>query len=121
MPHPANAPRATILVVDDDRALRTLVAAALRSEGHRVITAGDGTEALSTLEGTQVELIVSDLAMPGVDGREMSHALWERRRHIPILFMSSHPQQPELLPGAFIAKPFRYDELLTRVRELLRR
>jgi DNA-binding response OmpR family regulator len=121
MPYPSDAPRATILVVDDDRALRTLVAAALRNEGHRVITAGDGTEALSALEGTQVELIVSDVAMPGIDGREMGHALWERRRHIPILFMSAHPQQAELLPGAFLAKPFRYDELLARVRDLLTR
>ena len=121
MPRPARATRATILVVDDDRALRTLVATTLRNDGHRVITAGDGAEALSALEGTQVELIVSDVAMPGLDGRGIGHALWEQRRHIPILFMSAFPQQPELLPGAFLAKPFRYDELLTRVRELLSR
>ena len=115
------ARRASILVVDDDRALRTLVAAALRNDGHRVITAGDGAEALSALEATQVELIVADVVMPDVGGRELGHALWEQRRHIPILFMSAHPQQPELLPGAYLAKPFRYDELLARVRELLTR
>lgn len=120
MPGPHDDSRATILVVDDDRALRTLVATALRNAGHRVITAGDGTEALSALEGTRVELIVSDVAMPGLDGRDMAHALWEQRRHIPILYMSAHPQQVELLPGAFIAKPFRYDDLLQRVRDLLR-
>jgi CheY-like chemotaxis protein len=113
--------RATILVVDDDRALRTLAATALRGAGYRVITAGDGAEALHALEGTQVRLIVSDVAMPGVDGRELGHTLWERRRHIPILYMSAHPQEPALLPGAFIAKPFRFDELLTQVRDLLAR
>ena len=121
MPRPDAESRATILVVDDDRALRTLVATALRNAGHRVITAGDGTEALHSLEGTRVDLIVSDVAMPGLDGREMGHAMWEQRRHIPILYMSAHPQQPALLPGAFLPKPFRYDELLSRVRELLSR
>jgi two-component system OmpR family response regulator len=121
MHRPDDDKRATILVVDDDRALRTLAATALRSAGYRVITAGDGDEALHAIEGTQVRLIVSDVAMPGLDGRELAHALWERRRHIPILYMSAHPQQPALLPGAFLPKPFRFDDLITQVRELLAR
>lgn len=113
--------RATVLVVDDDRALRTLAATALRNAGYRVITAADGAEALHALEGTRVELIVSDVAMPGLDGRELGHALWEQRRHIPVLFMSAHPQNPALLPGAFLPKPFRFDDLISQVRELLAR
>ena len=111
--------RATVLVVDDDRALRTLVAQALRSAGYRVISAVNGEEALHTVEGTSVDLIVSDIAMPCLDGRELGHALWERRRHIPVLYMSAYPQNPALLPGAFLPKPFRYDELLSRARDLL--
>lgn len=119
MPRPDDDRRTTILVVDDDGALRTLAATALRSAGYRVITAGDGSEALHALEGTKVQLIVSDVAMPGLDGRELGHALWERRRHIPILYMSAHPQETALLPGAFLAKPFRFDDLISQVRELL--
>lgn len=119
MPHTTEDNRSTVLVVDDDRALRTLATQALRSAGYRVITATDGQEALHALEGTHVDLIVSDVAMPGLDGRELGHALWERRRHIPVLYMSAHPQNPALLPGAFLPKPFRFDELIARVKDLL--
>ena len=119
MPQSIEDRRSTILVVDDDRALRTLATQALRSAGYRVISAADGAEALHAVEGTHVDLIVSDIAMPVVDGRELGHALWERRRHIPVLFMSAHPQNPALLPGAFLPKPFRFDELIARVKDLL--
>ena len=115
----AYAPGARILVVDDDGAMRALAASALRSVGHQVITVEDGVAALAALQRQSVDLIVCDVAMPGMDGRELGQALQGLRDRIPILYISAAEQLPATLPGAFLRKPFRYEVLTGVVSELL--
>lgn len=113
----------TVLVVDDDAALRTLMARMLATEGYNVVAAADGTEALRIAEELvgQIPLVVTDVTMPVMDGVELARAL---ARLIPaplVLFVSGYaaPTGHEL-PGPFLAKPFRSHELAQCVHTLLK-
>ena len=123
-PHPAHAPR--VLVVDDDRTIRTFVSANLRARNYRVTTAADGEEALERAALDLPDLVVLDLVMPQLDGvgflerfREWSSA--------PVLVLSALGEERRkvqaLDAGAddYLTKPFGMDELLARVRAALRR
>lgn len=78
----------TILIVDDDELFRTMLEAMLRKEGHQVLTASNGTEALARLESTSPDLIMTDILMPDGDGIELITALNQQQRGIPIIAMS---------------------------------
>lgn len=117
-----------ILVVDDQAAIRELVAVILTAEGHHVTTAPDGLAAFRLLEEpTPYDLIVSDLRMPNLDGPslffEVSQRWPDRRPHI--LFMSGFvdsPQYAGFLQAAkvpVLLKPFDIDQLVRLVREIL--
>ncbi len=112
----------TALVVDDDAEVRRLMRRALEGDGFRVLEAGDGREALRTLsrEG-EIAVIVADLRMPRLDGRNLAAHLAERDGAPPILFVSGYdsPPSPHHLPGPFLAKPFTPAALVERVRLLL--
>jgi DNA-binding response OmpR family regulator len=112
----------TALVVDDDLAIRHIMERALASAGFRVICAGDGREALRILsQEDDIAVIIADLQMPRLDGRNLAAHLAERESAPPILFVSGYdsPPGPHQLPGPFLAKPFKPDMLINRVRLLL--
>jgi CheY-like chemotaxis protein len=120
---------ATVLVVEDEEAIRTSIRRLLQREGYNVLEAPDGAKALQLLEDTaapRVALVLTDLRMPVMDGRQLAAALARRRPSLPIVFMSGFTAQlmdlrlvsPHL---AFLAKPFRDTDLLATVRGQLNR
>jgi serine/threonine-protein kinase len=124
------APRnATILVVDDSRVGRMAVEGVLKAEGHRVIEAESGPEALEVLEQMRPDLLVLDVRMPGMDGFELCAKIRAKPdlRRIPIIFVSAacsiEERSKGLQAGAddFLRKPFEPHELVERVRLYLQR
>ena len=111
----------TILVVDDDPAMLDLARQALRLCGYHVHSARDGAEALEILGRTGVDLLVCDVLMPGLDGRALGERLVAEGSSVPMLFISSSAQEVGSLPGAFLQKPFRLDQLTTLVQAMLAR
>ena len=122
-------PGLTVLLVEDEDGLRTVIRRLLQDEGYGVIEAPNGARALQLLaEGAdrQVGLVLTDLRMPIMDGRQLAAALARLQPSLPIVFMSGYTAQlmdmrlvsPEL---TFLAKPFRNDELLATVRDQLGR
>jgi CheY-like chemotaxis protein len=114
----------TVLVVEDEAAVRTFTVRALELAGYRALAAGNVADALRTLEGTHVDIVVSDVVLPGASGLELGDLLEGREPPVPVLFMSGHA--PELAERAehparsgFIAKPFRVEELAAGVRAVL--
>jgi DNA-binding response OmpR family regulator len=118
-----------ILVVDDEPDLVWAVKYALLDEGHEVLTAGDGLQALALARQERPDLFVLDVVMPGLDGIEVCR---EARRDlrlasVPILFLSSHDAVQDRVRGLdeggddYLCKPFDLTELKARVRTLLRR
>jgi DNA-binding response OmpR family regulator len=116
--------KTTALIVDDDPGIRTMMRRALEADGFVVLAAGDGREALRILAAAErVDIIIADLEMPHLDGRRLAAHLADRESAPPILFVSGYdsPGGPHRLPGPFLAKPFKPEELGRRVRELLSR
>lgn len=116
-----------ILVVDDDKNTRLYFSALLEGGGYTVSTAADGVEALAVMDRRHVDLVVLDVMMPRMDGYEFTRALREANNELPILMVSAK-QLPKDKREAFLAgtddymtKPVDEDELLLRVKALLRR
>jgi two-component system KDP operon response regulator KdpE len=116
-----------ILVVDDEPALRKVVRDAFEREGHEVITAIDGQQALERFEQGGIDFLVTDLAMPRIGGLELVQEVRRSGGSVPILVLTVHGEEREkvrlLDAGAddFVTKPFGVAELLARSRALLRR
>jgi len=127
----AEAPRGseTVLVVEDDAAVRSLTARILERGGYEVLTAQDGAEALylSDAEQGPIQLLLTDVVMPGQSGRQVAASLLEQRPEMKVLFMSGYTDNAIVHHGvleegtAFIQKPFTPEELARRVREVLDR
>jgi len=115
-----------VLVADDEPAIRKVVRDALEREGHEVVTAIDGREALERFEEAAFDLVVTDLAMPHVDGLELVQEV-RRRSPVPVLVLTVRSEEREkvrlLDEGAddYVTKPFGVAELVARTRALLRR
>jgi PAS domain S-box-containing protein len=117
----------TILVVEDQQAVRSFAKAALRQRGYLVIEASDGDEALSVAEqhSGQIDLLVTDVIMPGLDGRELSEHLGRLYPNLKVLFMSGYTadviaHRGVLEPSVwFLHKPFSQEELAQKVRARL--
>ncbi len=116
----------TILVVDDEEAVRRLASRMITWMGHQVLEARHAREAIATLEEHPgpVHLIVTDIKMPGMNGRELGRVVEERWPGTPILYMSGFASEVFrdglLEAGApFLAKPFTQDELSAKVRVML--
>ena len=115
-----------VLVVDDDVRLGASVKRALAYEGHSVETAADGTAALAAARERPPDLVVLDLMLPGIDGLEVCRRLREGS-DVPILMLTARDAVSDRVRGLdagaddYLVKPFAYDELLARVRALLRR
>ena len=116
-----------ILVVDDDRSTRLLMQALLEAERYTVTLAANGLEALDALEKHHIDLVVLDVMMPQMDGYEFTRTLRAAQNDLPILMVSAR-QLPQDIKQGFIAgtddfmvKPVDEEELLLRIRALLRR
>lgn len=118
----------TILVVEDEAAVRRLAALSLVAHGYRVLEASDGRDAIE-LAATEaaVDLLLTDVVMPGIDGRELAARLRVTRPGLRVLFMSGHTEDAILHRGVldagldFLHKPFAPEHLARRVREILDR
>ena len=122
---PAPVPgRETILLVEDEPAVRQLFAHALAKAGYRVYEARNGQEALKVFDqhGDQIDLLLTDVRMPYMGGIELAQHLRARRRTLKLLCVSGYPGHPDGdLAADFLAKPFSRDDLLAKIREVLDR
>jgi two-component system cell cycle sensor histidine kinase/response regulator CckA len=116
------------LLVEDDSAVRGLVSTALRRHGYRVVEAVSGEQALAVAETVRehVDLILSDVVMPGMQGPELVAQLSVKWPHSKVLYMSGYPadafgkgKEGPGFSGEWLQKPFTTGRLLQRVRELL--
>jgi two-component system response regulator MprA len=118
-----------ILVVDDDQAVRDALRRALRMQGYEVAVAGDGEEALLKLRAnpSATDLLIVDILMPRLDGLEMTRRIRADGSQLPILMLTARDQVADRVAGLeagaddYLVKPFALEELVARVRALLRR
>ncbi|MEW2358918.1 response regulator transcription factor [Spirillospora sp. NPDC029432] len=126
---PASTPQAParILVVDDEPAVRESLASSLEFEGYRVGAAADGLLALESVEREAPDLVVLDVLMPRMDGLTTCRRLRAQGATMPVLMLTARDMVGDRVTGLdagaddYLAKPFELDELLARVRALLRR
>jgi two-component system response regulator MprA len=115
-----------ILVVDDDPEILSMVKRGLLYEGYTVDTACDGKQALSKMREKAPDLIILDIMMPGIDGIEVSQRI-RKASSVPILMLTARGTVTDKVTGLdagaddYLIKPFDFDELLARIRALLRR
>jgi two-component system response regulator MprA len=118
---------ARILLADDDRAIREALTRALTLEGYDVVQAPDGAAALSLVESSQPDVAILDVMMPNVDGLTVCRVLRAEKNRLPILMLTARTETPDRVAGLdagaddYLPKPFDLDELLARIRALLRR
>ena len=116
----------TILVVDDQSSVRTLLKDYLSSQGYRVVTANDGQEALFVARHEHPNLVLLDIMMPKMDGYQFLSA-FRRENEVPVIVLSAKEGETDTVLGLvlgaddYVIKPFRMRELLARVRAALRR
>ena len=118
---------ASVLIVDDDAPVRRMLERTLAAEGYAVVAVADGGSALAEAEATPPDLIVLDVAMPGLDGLGVSRRLRAKGVPTPILLLTARDGVADRVAGLdagaddYLVKPFAAAELLARVRALLRR
>jgi two-component system response regulator MprA len=116
-----------ILVVDDDRAVRDSLRRSLEFNGYEVALANDGVEALARINGLAPDAMIVDVMMPRLDGIETTKALRAAGNDLPILVLTARDSVGDRVDGLdagaddYLAKPFALDELLARVRAMMRR
>jgi len=111
-----------VLVVDDDRDIRGVVADVLRGEGYDVLTACDGLEALVVASQQQPDVILLDLMMPVMSGRQFraEQSMDPNLARVPVVVMSAFPQTPDLGAAGYLSKPFDISELIDTVEQCTR-
>lgn len=116
-----------ILLVEDDRTISAAVSDGLRQEAYAVDCVYDGEEAYHAIVADDYDLVILDVLLPGMSGFEIAHAVRAKKRHMPILILSAKGQTTDKITGLdtgaddYMTKPFSFEELLARVRALLRR
>jgi len=116
-----------VLIVDDDAPIRRMLERTFAAEGYAVATAADGGAALAAVEQSAPDLIVLDIGVPGVDGLGVCRRLRRQGFAMPILLLTARDAVPDRVAGLdagaddYLLKPFAAEELLARVRALLRR
>ncbi|RLV04470.1 DNA-binding response regulator [Streptomyces griseocarneus] len=119
--------RRVVLVVEDDPGVRSTLEQLLRFEGYRVLTAADGRQALDVLEQQRPDVAVVDVVMPRLDGLSLCRMLRRRGDRLPVLVLTARHQVGDRVAGLdagaddYLVKPFATEELLARLRALLRR
>ena len=117
----------TVLLVEDDTGIAVPLSRALQREGHDVLVVADGHTALARAHDEEVDLLVLDLGLPGMDGLDVCRRLRRVRPDVPVLMLTARTDEVDFVVGLdagaddYVAKPFRLAELLARVRALLRR
>jgi DNA-binding response OmpR family regulator len=115
------------MVVDDDPNIRELLRVLLQGGGFEVCEAGDGCEALVKMDESRVDLAVVDVMMPRMDGYELCRQLRQDYDNLPVLLLTAKAELPDKVKGFergaddYLTKPFAGDELILRVKALLRR
>lgn len=118
---------AKLLVVDDEFNILELLATSLRFAGFEVVTAGNGRDALEKANTESPDLIVLDVMMPGMDGFEVTRRLRELGSTVPVLFLTAKDATEDKVTGLgaggddYVTKPFSLDEVIARIRAILRR
>ena len=116
-----------ILVVEDDAEIADFVVRCLREEGFLTTHVADGNEAWATLQSGSWDLVVLDWWLPGMDGMSILHRLRDSKRETPVLFLTARDMVADRVRGLdggaddYLCKPFALDELMARVRALVRR
>jgi two-component system OmpR family response regulator len=120
-------PADRVLVVDDEPNITDLVATALRYQGFEVATASGGRDALSAVTTFRPDLVVLDVMLPDLDGFAIHQRLTDERRQVPVLFLTARDSTEDKVRGLtmgaddYVTKPFSLEELVARVRAVLRR
>src|SRR5215204_5184335 len=115
-----------ILVVDDEPAIVRLVRAKLVADGYNILTANNGTEALTVLDDERPDLVILDLMMPGMDGFETLRRI-RTESQVPVIMLTARSGDADRLKGFsggaddYVTKPFNPDELAARIAAVLRR
>jgi two-component system OmpR family response regulator len=121
------APEARLLVVDDDADIVELLAASLRFSGFEVTTARNGHDALALASSSRPDLIVLDVMMPGLDGLSVVRRLREGGSRVPVVLLTAKDATEDRVAGLtiggddYITKPFSLEEVVARIRAVLRR
>ena len=119
------AEKNSILVVDDEDALRTVLSSELESEGYIVATAGDGDEAISILQGKLFDLVLLDIKMPRIDGFEVLRFIKERYPATKVIMLTGFAdlknaiESKKLGAEDFVSKPYDLVDLLTTIERVL--
>ncbi|SDJ80180.1 response regulator transcription factor [Nonomuraea jiangxiensis] len=119
-------PEARLLVVDDEPNIRELFSASLRMAGFEVLTAADGMEALRVAEESAPDLVMLDVMLPDLDGLAVAGRLRSRGRRVPVLFVTAKDTPEDRIAGLrlgedYVTKPFSLEEVIARIRAVLRR
>jgi two-component system, OmpR family, response regulator len=118
---------ATVLVVDDEEYIRDLVASSLRLAGFTARAVPDGSQALAELEHDAPDLVILDVRLPGIDGFDVCRRLRAAGSDVPVIFLTARDSPEDRLSGFtkggddYVTKPFSLEELIARVRAVLRR
>lgn len=112
-----------ILLVDDESGIRKMMKLMLQSRGFQVFEAGNGASALALAEEDAIDVVVTDVVMPDMDGWTLARSLVERRPGLPVLFVSGYPAEFEKARRQntrcrFLAKPFQKSDLIDAITDL---
>ena len=118
----------TILVVDDSESIREVVGFELERNGYKVVKAEDGKEALEKITKSRIDLLLTDLHMPVMNGLELIRKVRkiDNLKHLPILFLTTETQQAILIEAkrsgatGWITKPFNSEKLMKTIQKVIR-
>jgi CheY-like chemotaxis protein len=119
---PAPPHKLAVLLVDDEPAFRSLVAMTLEQDGYHVIEAADGAEAIEVAEKVQhVDLVVTDVRMPQMDGVELTNALRKTQPFVPVVFITGYPTDiRRFVPNSCtLNKPFLREDLMRAIHQFM--
>ena len=123
----ADDQRVHILVVDDEPNIVDVISMALRFEGFEVESAANGAEAIAAVAARRPQLLVLDVMLPDIDGFEVARRLAGARAEVPIIFLTARDSTEDVVHGLtlggddYVTKPFSLEELIARIRTILRR
>ncbi|HKI41625.1 MAG TPA: response regulator, partial [Mycobacterium sp.] len=116
-----------VLVVDDEPVLAEMVSMALRYEGWNIATAGDGSSAIAAARAQRPDVVVLDVMLPDMSGLDVLHKLREENPQLPVLLLTAKDSVEDRIAGLtaggddYVTKPFSIEEVVLRLRALLRR
>jgi two-component system OmpR family response regulator len=119
--------RTTILVVDDEENILSLMAETLRLVGFEALTSNRGAEALARIRNEQIDLVLLDINMPVMDGYEVMERLRQIKPQLPVILLSARQEKQEVIEGLrkgaddYVSKPFSVEEVVMRINAVLRR